>query len=392
MTWAIVNGQRRLVRQIAPTSATGTTACAENPTGNGCRTLEFTYAPASTWGAPYGYGDRLQKITFKAPGEGGPWEVAAYSYDNLGRLVSAWDPRLHSSLKTTYTYEGEKLRKVASPGQEPWTLEYTPNLDGETGPVSRLKSVKRSNLQGGETTTSIRYEVPLSGSGAPNDMSASAIETWGQSDLPTDATAVFPPTEVPAEPASSFAKATVYYMDSEGFGVNTASPQGAGMTGVPISTTETDDYGNVTRELSPQNRLRALADPEGKTIERSHLLETKLTYSSDGTLLLDERGPLHKVKLQEGEESGKIVEARLHRTIAYDNPQNLDPAPLLPTREETGAIFPTKGTEADQRTTETKYNWTLRAPVETISDAGVGHLNIKRKITYNFKGQPIEVR
>ena len=390
MTWAIVNGQRRLVRQIAPTSAVSPAACAEDPTKNGCRTLEFTYAPASTWGAPYGYGDRLQKITFKAPGEGGPWEVAAYSYDNLGRLVSAWDPRLHSSLKTTYTYEGQQLRKVAPPGQEPWTLEYTPNLDGETGPVSRLKSVKRSNLQGGETTTSIRYEVPLSGSGAPNDMSASAIETWGQSDLPTDATAVFPPTEVPAEPASSYAKATVYYMDSEGFGVNTATPQGAGMSGVPISTTESDEFGNVTRELSPQNRLRALADPEGKTAERSHLLETKFTYSSDGILLLDERGPLHKVKLQE---SGEVTEARLHRTIAYDNPQNLDPAPLLPTREQTGAIFPSKGTEADQRVTETKYNWTLRAPIETIIDAGVGHLNIKRKTSYNFfNGLKTEVR
>ncbi len=392
MTWAVVNGQRRLVRQISPTRVMSPAACAENPTANGCRTLEFTYAPASTWGAPSGYGDRLQKITFKAPGEGGPWDVAAYSYDNLGRLVSAWDPRIGSGLKSTYTYEGEKLRKVAVPGQEPWILEYAPNLDGETGPVSRLKAVKRSNLQGGETTTSIRYEVPLSGSGAPNDMSASSIATWGQSDLPTDATAVFPPTEVPAEPASSYAKATVYYMDSEGFGANTATPQGAGMTGVPISTTETDDFGNISRELSPQNRLRALADPEGKTAERSHLLESKFTYSADGTLLLDERGPLHKVKLQEGEESGKVVEARFHRTIAYDNPENLDPAPLLPTREETGAIFPTKGTEADQRTTETKYNWSLRVPIETITDAGVGHLNIKRKTTYNLKGQQIEVR
>jgi RHS repeat-associated protein len=390
MTWAIVNGQRRLIRQIAPTAATGPAACAENPTSNGCRTLEFTYAPASTWGAPSGYGDRLQKITFKAPGEGGPWEVAAYSYDNLGRLVSAWDPRIGSGLKNTYSYQGQSLQKIALPGQEPWTLEYTSNLDGETGPVSRLKSVKRPNLQGGETTTSIRYEVPLSGSGAPNNMNASAIETWGQSDLPTDATAVFPPTEVPAEPASSYAKATVYYMDSEGFGVNTATPQGAGMTGVPISTTETDDFGNVTRELSPQNRLRALTDPEGKTVERSHLLETKLTYSSDGTLLLDERGPLHKVKLQEG---GEVTEARLHRTIAYDNPNNLDPAPLLPTREQTGAIFPSKGIEADQRVTETKYNWSLRAPIETIIDAGVGHLNIKRKTTYNLvNGLTTEVR
>jgi hypothetical protein len=179
-------------------------------------------------------------------------------------------------------------------------------------------------------------------------------------------------------------------MDSEGFGVNTATPPGAGTSAASISTTETDEFGNVTRELAPQNRLRALADPEGKTVERSHLLESKFVYSSDGTELLDERGPLHQVKLQEG---GEVAEARFHRTIAYDNPENLSPAPLLPTREQTGAIFPTKGIEADQRVTEYKYNWTLREPIETIADAGIGHLNIKRKTSYNAStGLPTEVR
>jgi RHS repeat-associated protein len=391
MTWAFVNGQRRLVREVAPTASQNSNNCIASPTTTtGCRTLEFTYAPATKWGAPSTYGDRLEKITFYAPGEGGPWEVAAYGYDNLGRLVSAWDPRIGSSLNNTYTYEGEKLRKVGLAGQEPWTFEYTPAIDGETGQVSRLKSVKRPNLLGGETKTSIRYEVPLSGSGAPNNMSASSVATWGQSDLPTDATAVFPPTEVPAEPASSYGKATVYYMDSEGFGVNTAMPQGAGMTGVPISTTESDEFGNVIRELTPQSRLRALADPEGKTVERSHLLESKFTYSSNGTELLEERGPLHRVKLQEG---GEIAEARLQRSIAYDNPEKLDPAPLVPTRVVTGAIFPTKGTEADQRVTEYKYNWNLRQQTEVITDAGIGHLNIRRKTTYDgTTGFPNEVR
>lgn len=390
MTWAFVNGQRRLVREVAPTTAAGPVSCAENPTTReGCRTLEFTYAPASKWGAPSSYGDRLEKITFYSHGEGGPWEVASYSYDTVGRLVSAWNPQEGSNVKTTYTYEGEKLRKVTPPGQEPWTFEYAPQMDGEQGAVSRLKAVKRSNLVGGETKTSIRYGVPISGSGAPNDMSASSIATWGQSDLPTDATAVFPPTEVPAEPATSYAKATIYYMDSEGFGVNTATPQGAGMAGVPISTTETDEFGNITRELSPQNRLSALADPEGKTAERSHLLESKYTYSADGTELLEERGPLHRVKLQE---TGEVAEARLQRSIAYDNPEKLDPAPLLPTREVTGAIFPNKGAEVDQRVTEYKYDWNLRAQTEVITDAGVGHLNIRRKTAYNSNGQQIEVR
>jgi len=390
MTWNYVNNQRRLVREVAPTANVDASQCAEHPTTTtGCRTLEFSYVSATTWGAPSSYGERLAKITFYAPGEGGPWEVANYSYDNQGRLVSEWDPR--TGLGVNYTYEGEKLRKVTQSGKEPWTFEYTPQLDGETGQVSRLKSIKRSNLLGGETKTSIRYEVPLSGKGiAPNEMSGTDVAKWGQADIPTDATAVFPPTEVPAEPATAYTKATVYYMDSEGFGVNTATPAGAGTSSASISTTETDEFGNVTRELSAQNRLRALADPEGKTVERSHLLESKFVYSADGTELLDERGPLHQVKLQE---TGEVVEARFHRTIAYDNPKNLEPAPLLPTREQTGAIFPSKGTEVDQRVTETEYDWTLRQATKTIVDAGIGHLNITRKATYNAgTGLPTEVR
>ncbi len=391
MTWAFVNGQRRLVREVAPTASVSPSTCAANPTATaGCRTLEFTYVPASNWGAPSSYGERLQKVTFYAPGEGGPWEVAAYSYDSKGRLFSEWDPRISPNLKTTYTFEGELLRLITPPGQQPWTLEYTPKFDGENGAVSRLKAVSRPNLFGGRIKTSVRYEVPVSGSGAPYEMGGSSVAAWGQSDIPTDATAVFPPTEVPTEPATSYEKATVYYMDSEGFGVNTAAPAGAGTSGPSISTTETDEFGNVTRELTPQNRLRALADPGGNTVERSHLLETKFAYSADGTELLEERGPLHQVKLQE---SGEVAEARLQRTVAYENPEKLSPAPLVPTREVTGAIFPSKGNEVDQRVTETKYDWKLRQPTKTIIDAGIGHLNIKHEATFDgTTGLPTSTR
>jgi len=390
MTWKFEHNQRRLVEEVAPTANVNPSECAEHPTETtGCNTLKFTYVSATTWGAPSSYGERLQKITYYGPGAKGV-EVAAYAYDTQGRLVSEWDPRITPNLKTTYTYEGEKLRKVTPPGQEPWTFEYSPALDGETSQVSRLKTMKRSNLLGGETKTSIRYGVPLSGSSALYQMDGASVGTWGQTDIPTDATAVFPPTQVPAEPATSYEKATVYYMDSEGFGVNTATPSGAGTSSPSISTTETDQFGNVTRELTPQNRLRALADAEGKRVERSHLLETKFVYSGDGTELLEERGPLHQVKLQE---TGEVVEARMQRTITYGNPEHLNPAPLLPTSEITGALIPANSTEADQRLTETKYNWALRKPIEAIVDVGTGHLNIKSKTSYNEStGLPTEVR
>jgi RHS repeat-associated protein len=390
MTWNFVNGQRRLVRVVAPTASKAPSECTESPTTTtGCRTLEFNYAPASKWKAPSGYGDRLEKITFYAPGDGGSWEVANYSYDTQGRLVSESDPR--TGLAVTYAYEGEKLTRVTPPGQESWVFEYAPNLDGETGPVSRLKTARRPNLQEGKIKTSIRYEVPLSGTGAPYELGGGKVAEWGQTDLPTDATAVFPPTEVPAEPATSYEKATLTYMDAEGFGVNTATPPGAGTSEESITTTESDEFGNVTRELTAQNRLRALADPEGKTVERSHQLETQRTYSSDGTELVGESGPAHQVKLQE--KGGEVIQARLHRAVEYENPENLSPAPLLPTLERTSAVPLGKGTEIDQRTTEYKYDWPLRKPKETIVDAGIGHLNIKRQTIYNAStGLPTETR
>jgi RHS repeat-associated protein len=390
MTWNFVNGQRRLARVVAPTAPMAPSECAENPTGTpGCRTLDFTYAPASNWGAPSSYGERLAKITFYAPGDGGSWEVAAYSYDTQGRLVSEWDPRITPNLKTTYTYEGEKLRKVTPPGQEPWTFEYTPALDGEVSQVSRLKTMKRSNLQGGETKTSIRYGVPISGSGAPYEMGGSAVATWGQTDIPTDATAVFSPTEVPAEPAASYAKATLHYLDSEGFEVNTATPAGAGTSGASISTAETDQFGNAVRELSSQNRLNALA-AGSESVAKSKLLDTTRRYSSDGTEMEEEWGPLHSVRL----ESGETVEARLHKVVRYDEGwPGSGTKPHLPTKEVSGAYIAGRGEDADQSEVQTQYDWTLRKPTKTITDPGSGHLNITNETTYNATtGLPIEVR
>jgi RHS repeat-associated protein len=389
MSWVFINGQKRLDMVIAPQWGV---SCSESPlTTTGCHVLKFAYVPASTWGAPSGYGDRLQKITYYASGEGGPWDVAQYSYDTSGRLISEWDPRISPNLKTTYTYESGRLAKVTPPGQEPWSLEYAAPIDGEAG-TPRLKAVKRANLIEGESKTSIRYGVPLSGSEAPHQMNLSEVAKWGQAEVPVEATAIFPPNEVPAEPATSFEKASVYYMDAEGFAVNTATPAGAGTEGASIATAETDEFGNVTRELTAQNRLRALA-AGSESVARSHELETKRIYSADGTELTDELGPLHQVRLESGPEAGSLVQARFHRAIEYANPEKIIPTPHLPTKEVTGASIPKKGEDQDQRTTEYKYDWTLRKPIKTIVDPGEGHLNITTRTVYNTTtGSPTEMR
>ncbi len=390
MAWTLQNGQRRLDMVIAPSWGV---SCTESPLStSGCHVLKFTYAPATTWGAPSGYGDRLQKITFYAPGEAAATDLAQYSYDTSGRLTQEWDPRISPNLKTTYTYESGKLRKVTPPGQEPWTLEYAPQMDGEQGAVSRLKCVKRANLVEGEAKTSIRYGVPLSGSGAPYDMSKSAVAAWGQETAPVDATAIFPPTEVPGEPAASYEKATLYYLAPEGFAANTATPAGAGTSGASITTTETDEYGNVVRELSAQNRLRALA-AGAESVTRSHELETKRTYALKGTEMREEFGPQHQVRIESGAEAGKLVQARLHREVKYSVLEFLNPEPHLPIRETTTAWIAANGTDADPRVTEYSYNSALRKPTRTLVDPGEGHLAISTRTAYNEEtGSPIEVR
>ncbi len=395
MNYVIAGGVRRLTMIIAP-APSGVSCTTETAamTNTGCHALGFTYAPASNWGAPAGYGERLSKITYYAPGNGGPWEVANYAYNSEGRMTEEWDPRISPNLKEKYTYEktGGQLRTITPPGQEPWTLEYGV-MDGEEA-NGRLISVKHPSLVASPAVaqTTIAYGVPISGSGAPYEMGVSEVAKWGQHDVPVDATAIFPPDEVPQSPPSAYSHATVYYMDVEGEAVNIASPPGGGTSGPAITTAETDEFGNVVRELSAQNRLRVLEATEEKRKARSEELEVKRHFSKDGTQMEEEWGPMHAIRL----ESGAVVpKARLHTTIQYDGgmPEGAEkpiPDPHLPTRVTSGASIPGEGVDADQRVTETKYNWKLRMPTETIIDPT--GLNIHKRIAYDAEtGLPTEI-
>src|SRR5262249_39083802 len=148
---------------------------------------------------------------------------------------------------------GNLLTSLTPPGQEPWSFEYAAAPSGR--PVAtRLKSAARAGAK-----TTIAYEVPVSGSGAPYEMGSESIARWGEADLPVDATAIFPPNHAPSEyPPHEYTGATVHYMDPEGFEINTASPSPPGVSGQSITTTETNVHGGIVRELSAQNRLVAL--------------------------------------------------------------------------------------------------------------------------------------
>jgi RHS repeat-associated protein len=382
----------RLKMIIAPTAAGITCNEATAKSTVGCRSLSFEYKEAAEWGAPNSLGERLLRILYYGATGGAMknWEVAHYNYDTEARLVEEWDPRISPNLKTKYTYtSGGQIKTITPPGQEPWTMEY--GTADEEEPNGRLINVKRASLVASPTTaqTTIAYGVPISGSGAPYAMSGTDVVKWGQKDVPQDATAIFPPDEVPTKtPPSSYARATLYYMDAEGQNVNVATPSGAGTSAPSITTSEIDEHGDVVRELTAQNRLRALAAEN--TVKRSEELDTKRHYNADGTQMEEEWGPLHKVKL----ESGETKEARLHTVIQYEDLKEgwngTGTNPHLPTKESTGASFPAGGEDADQRSTETKYNWTLRLPTETITDSAPGGLQLKTHIAYNELGQVTE--
>jgi sugar lactone lactonase YvrE len=230
----------------------------------------------------------------------------------------------------------------------------------------------------------IDYQVPLSGA-EPTPMTKAEVEKGGQTDDPKEgATAVFPPDEPMGWPAENYNRATVYYFDEEGRTVNVATPAGG------ISTTEYNKYNEVTRTLSPANRVAAL-ERGSKSAEASRLLDTKNVYNESAgeaepaTRLLESIGPEHKVRLADGEE----VLARNRTNYYYDEGAPGGEAYDLVTKLTDGAEY--AGKEVEERTTTTAYSgqdnlgWTLRKPTsETEYLAGrKGVREIKRETLYN---------
>jgi RHS repeat-associated protein len=391
--------KKRLIMAIGPAPAGVTCNPLEGegsyaPKTAGCRSLGFSYINFDIEGGPDE--QRLDRITYyDSSGSGTGQVVARYDYSATGNLSEAWDPRL-STLKERYSYESTeeaRLTRLTPAGTEPWSFSYY--AAGEGGAYeAKLKSVKRASLleEGPETaTTTIAYDVPLSGEGAPYEMSPEAVAEWGQNDYPVMATAIFPPIQVPSDPPSDYSQATLHYFDPAGYEANTAYPAPPGVEGDAIATAETDEHGNVVRELGAGARLEALAAKD--SVARAAELDshTTYTYQEDGARLAETEslGPLHEVRL----ESGETVEARTRTTVGYDGGFKLKEGetwPNLPTWEVTSAYLPkTEGTK-DARVTQTKYDWSLRKPTETIVDPGSeakGFLNLVSKTTYNSAGQ-----
>lgn len=399
LTYGISEGKKRLLSAIGPALEGVTCNPLEGesnyaPKTKGCRSIYFSYFPFALEDGPTE--QRLYLISYyDSSGSGTGQAVAEYYYDSAsGNLLEEWDPRVTPEpLGESYVYKStndSRLTGIVPAGQEPWQFAYYPAGSGGAY-EAKLKSVGRASLlkSGPATaTTTLAYDAPISGEGAPYDLGVSAISKWGQSDYPVDATAIFPPTEVPAEKPSDYDQAAIHYLDSGGHEVNTAAPSPPGIEGDSITTTETNTQGNVVRELSAQNRLAALQAPN--PVERSQVLDTHSGYSADGTEMLQSWGPLHEVQL----ESGEKVQARRHTTIKYDEGapalKEGETAPRLPTTETVAAVVSGKEGEFDAQVNKTGYNWVLRKPTEQITDPE--GFDLITKTIYNSAGQVIENR
>ena len=259
---------------------------------------------------------------------------------------------------------------------------------------------------GTSAATTVDYNVPLTGSGAPHEMSKTELEKWSQTDDPAEpvpgqalATAVFPPDEPMGWPAKDYKRATITYLDELGRTVNRASPSGG------IATSEYNETNEVIRSLSADNRAVALK--ESKSKEVAELLDTKSKYNGEtkeekeaeeregvvepGTRLLEARGPQHVVKLAGGSE----VKARNHVKYSYDEGAPSGERYDLVTKTTDGAEY--EGREADIRTTTNSYSgqenlgWLLRKPTAITSDPS--GLNLTHTIFYDSKtGNVTETR
>jgi RHS repeat-associated protein len=381
-----------------PTNSSSTQSFDDLP--RGCQALRFNYNARGAAAE-----QRLTSIDMKAwdPAQSSMklTSIANYNYDDGGRLVEEWDPRITPALKTTYTVltgnesglAGDmRISSVAPPGEDPFVINYL-KLTEDDG-YGRVNNVQRTPAGGSTSTWTPRYYVPTQGSGAPFDFSATEVSKWGQAHPPFIAAALFAPDQPPnGSPATNFDRASITYMDPLGRAVNTREP------GDRVTTTEYDKWGEITRKLGAENRARALAESTpAARVAAAQKWDSENEYASvPGSLdsrrhLTRSVGPEHQVRL----EDGTWVQARTVSDFSYDEGSPIagdntkEPFDLV-TKQTESALY--NGTLKDSRTTKTEYgtsedDWKLRVPRLTTTDPD--GLQIKQKVTVDTDGNVSE--
>ncbi|MFJ7155461.1 DNRLRE domain-containing protein [Streptomyces sp. NPDC101118] len=437
---------KRVIGEVEP-GVDDTAQCTGSVPARGCEVLEYVYATATTATAstPGDVVDRVKSVRIwswdPVAGAVNAVDVAEYRYDAAGRLVEAWDARKGSGadtsvFKTKYGYDsGNRLVSVDSAGELPWYFDY--GQAGADQDPGRLLKVRRPALKPGskdetegETASQVVYEVPLTrAAGGPYDLSGADAAKWAQSDVPTDATAVFDVEGAPGTHTATSAlpgkdgyqQATVHYLNASAQEVNSAtwSPTGVG----DIDTNEYDRFGNTVRTLDASGRLLALGlgdDAAARAVElqlpddsaaRAGLLDNRNVYSLDGQDLLEETGPAYRAVLDEAVPAqadpampalaaGTSVVVREHTAHVYDEGKPDGTAYHLETTTRDGARIEGYTDPVEVRVTKTGYGtpiggtsgWLLRAETSVTTDAVVGGANLTATIKYDAAGRAVESR
>ncbi|MFF3639480.1 DNRLRE domain-containing protein, partial [Streptomyces sp. NPDC002250] len=414
-------------RVIAPSSAASASACTSDPTTKGCRALEFVYASSTTaaTGSFGDFADQVKEIRLWStePGASAATSkaVQSYAYDTAGRLRQTWNPQISPALKTAYDYDADgRVTQYTPPGELPWNFTYGKAGNADTAGDGMLLKASRSGLQQGTpdvlqgtAATSVVYDVPLTGTTAPYQMGASDVKDWGQTDNPTDATAVLPADAVPTSNsggslnASDYKRADVHYLGVSGREVNTATPGGH------ISTTEFDRFGNTVRELTAANRAVALGESAGDKAtqadlgiaqltnsDRANLLDTRSVYNDTGTRELEEYGPLRRIDLTADLKqsttvlvpAGTSVTARSWTVKDYDEGRPTDGTAKVKdqvTKVTVGAqVREHPSVQGEPRVTQTVYDWAKGVPIKTVKDPGGAALT--ETTDYDAQGRVIK--
>ncbi|WP_159042533.1 DNRLRE domain-containing protein [Streptomyces sp. IGB124] len=320
---------KRVVAPVEP-GVDDTNHCTVDPLPRGCEVMDYDYATATTAvpGTPGDFIDRVKSVKVwswnPVSSQQEAVEVTRYLYDEGGRLVQVWDPRLAPPLKTSYSYDAAgRVTRIAPAGELPWDFDYGPA--GSDQDPGRLLKVRRGALApgskdqvSGEIRTKVVYNVPLTRSaGGPYDMSGADVAKWAQIDAPTDATAVFGPQDEPGTSTATqsvpgsdgYKPANVHYLNASGNEVNTAAPSVTASG--DIDTSEYDRFGHVVRTLEATNRSIALGThPDSARFvselnlpaaaaDRARLLDSRTTYTPDGMDVKETLGPAYRASLTE---------------------------------------------------------------------------------------------
>lgn len=284
---------------------------------------------------------------------------------------------------------GETWTKQYSLGDKPTAVSCASsslcvaadNAGNETAfnPVGLVQQGTGTSAQPGFT---VEYKVPVSGSGAPHQMTSSELAKWAQKkDLPVEATAIFPPDEPQGWPATDYKRAIINYLDTQARTVNKATPSGG------ISTVEYNALNEIERTLTADNRATALkegceSELNCQSAKVAEALSTKKVYNSEGTELLETYAPEHKIRLSNGTEEG----TRDRQQLSYNEGAPLGESHQLVTKRTTWAETAT-GKILAKHETITAYSgqknlgWTLRKP--TLVTTAIGGQTTTKAATYD---------